>query len=62
MITQDDVMNYYIDEQNSVWQMVGWCPEPTAILINLATKEQIHLAPSCLNAKSFTKLVKEVQQ
>lgn len=59
MITEDDVMNYYIDEQNSVWQMIGWCPKPTAILMNLATKEQIHLIPSCLNAQGYHKLVRE---
>ena len=61
LITQDDIMNYYVDKNNSVWQMIGWCPEPTAVLMNLVTKEKIHLIPSCLNAQSYTKLVKEVE-
>lgn len=59
MIKQEDVGNYYVDDNNYVWQMIGWCSEPTAILMNLATKEKEYIIPSCLNAQSYHKLVKE---
>lgn len=59
MIKQEDVGNYYVDDNNYVWQMIGWCSEPTAILMNLATKEKEHIIPSCLNALSYHKLVRE---
>lgn len=39
--------------------MIGWCPKPTAILMNLATKEKEYIIPSCLNALSYHKLVRE---
>ena len=62
MIKQEDIGNYYVDDNNYIWQMIGWCPEPTAILMNLATKEKEYIIPSCLNAQSYHKLVRESEE
>ena len=61
MFKQEDVLNYYIDDNNNIYQMIGWCDLPTAILKNLSTGQKEHIVYNCLNTESYYKLVKEQQ-
>ena len=62
MLNKDDILSYYIDENNNLYQMIGYCPSPTIIMLNIATKQTEHIVPDCLNAEKFIKLVKETDK
>jgi hypothetical protein len=61
MLNKDDMLSYYVDNNNNLYQMIGYCPFPTVIMKNLITGEIEHIVPDCLNAESYHKLVKEVE-
>lgn len=61
MFKEEDVLSYYVDHNNNIYQMIGWCDFPTAVLKNLATGQNEHIVYNCLNAESYCKLVKEQQ-
>lgn len=59
MFYESDVCSYFTDKQGNLYQMIGWCPSPTAILQNMETKEIEHIVYNCRNAESYIKLVPE---
>ena len=59
MLHKEDVGSYFVDNNNVLWQMIGYCPEPTVIMMNMATKEKDFIIPDCPNAEVYHKLVKE---
>ena len=62
MLNRDDILSYYVDENNNLYQMIGYCPSPTIIMLNITTKQTEHIVPDCLNAEKFIKLVKETDK
>ena len=59
MFQESDVCSYYTDKQGNLYQMIGWCPVPTAAIQNIRTEEITHVAYDCLNAESYIKLIPE---
>ena len=62
MLNKDDILSYYVDENNDLYQMIGYCPSPTVIMLNINTKQIKYIVPDCLNAENFIKLVKETDK
>ena len=60
MFTEENISNYYINnDTKDIYQMIGWCSEPTAILKNLNTGNIKHIVYNCQNANLYKKLVVE---
>ena len=59
MLHKEDVGSYFVDNNNALWQMIGYCPEPTVIMMNMVTKEKDFIISDCPNAEVYHKLVKE---
>ena len=59
MLNKDDIMSYYITDNNELYQMIGYCPFPTVIMKNVLTGRTEYIVPDCLNANAFHKLVRE---
>ena len=59
MLHTEDMGCYFIDNNKNLWQMIGYCPEPTVIMMNIITKETDYIIPNCPNAEMYHKLVVE---
>lgn len=60
MLNEKDVGSYYVDENNTLYQMIGYCPFPTVIMQDVRTGQKEHVVKDCLNAESYHKLIKEL--
>ena len=58
-MNKDDVGKYYTTDGEDIWQLITYCPEPTATMENIRTKERVGGAVGCLNLKPFVKLIPE---
>lgn len=58
-MNKNELMQYFIAKDNSIWQMIGYCSEPTVIMQNVVTKEQRHIIPNSSCGRNFVKLVPE---
>lgn len=54
-----DFMKYFIDSNNQVYQMIGYCSSPTVILQNVSTKETFHIVPDAPKAQEYRKSIAE---
>lgn len=61
MLNKDDILSYYTDENNHLYQMIGYCPYPTVLMQNVRTGQVENIVPDSLLAENYTKLVKEKQ-
>lgn len=59
MLNKDDILSYYTDANNHLYQMIGYCPYPTVLMQNVRTGQVEHIVPDSVLAESYTKLVKE---
>lgn len=55
----EDVGKFFTTNGKDIWQMISACKEPTAMLRNLQTGEEIDGAIGCLNFQDFVKLIPE---
>lgn len=62
MLKKEDVLSYYTNADNEIFQMIGYCPYATVIMQNVRTGITEHVVPNCLNAESYIKLVKESKE
>ena len=62
MLDKKDILKYYVDKQNNLYQMIGYCDSPTVIMQNVHTRQIEHIVPDCLNAENFVKLIPESEQ
>ena len=49
----------YYENNGQIFEHIGHCPYPTAILQNVKTGETQHIVPDSLNAKEYKKLITE---
>jgi hypothetical protein len=47
------------DNGHSVWQVIGYCDQPTVILENCLTKERINTGIGGMLAQDWTRMVPE---
>ncbi len=54
---ENDIGSFYTTGKHDVWELVSFCPDPTAMLRNLKTGEEIGGVIGCLNLEPFVQLV-----
>ena len=55
----DDVGTYWTTDGTDIWQLITFCEQPTATMLNLKTGGRIGGAVGCLNLQPFVKLTPE---
>lgn len=51
------VGNYYIDKNNNVYQLIGYCDCPSVTLERVSDKERIYFGVNGLCTDDYTRLV-----
>jgi len=58
-MNEKDIGKYYTTNGEDIWQLISYCREPTATMVDIRTGERIGGAVGCLNLQPFIKLIPE---
>ena len=61
-IEVDNVGDYFIDKERTLWQMVAFIGQPSVIFKNCLTGDEIHCGIGSPLAKTFTRLIPQTKE